>query len=225
MDTTNGPSRPQPPLPVPRLNEPAPPFAAPSTHGPIALGDYLGRYVVLFAHPADFTPVCATEFVALAEQYDRFQALGCDLLGLSVDSIPSHLAWVRAIAETFGIEIPFPIIADRSMEVAHRYGMVHPGASDTSTVRAAFVIDDSSVLRAMLYYPMDAGRSVAELLRLVQALQTTDAHRVATPEGWQPGDRVILPPPTTAQAADARLNEAGPNGYDCIDWYLCTKRV
>lgn len=225
MDTANNQGPPEPALHMPRLNEPAPAFAAPSTHGPIALGDYLERYVVLFAHPADFTPVCATEFVAFAERHDQFQALDCDLIGLSVDSLPAHVAWVRAIEERFGVEIPFPIIADSSMEVAHKYGMIHPGSSDTSTVRAAFVIDDAGVLRAMTYYPADNGRSVSELLRLVQALQTSDAHHVATPEGWQPGDKVIVPPPATTHAAAARLAEAGAAGYECVDWYLCTKEV
>lgn len=224
MDTTNG-QGPPPTLQVPRLDEPAPAFAAPSTHGPIALNDYLGCYVVLFAHPADFTPVCATEFVTFAEQYDQFQALGCDLIGLSVDSISSHLAWVRAIEAKFGVEIPFPIIADLSMEVAHKYGMIHSGASDTSTVRATFVIDDKGVLRAMTYYPMDTGRSVSEIIRLVKALQTTDEHRVATPEGWQPGEKVIVPPPVTAQGAATRLAEAEAVGYECVDWYLCKKEL
>jgi peroxiredoxin (alkyl hydroperoxide reductase subunit C) len=216
---------PRPALQFPRLNEPAPAFAAPSTRGPIALADYLGRYVVLFSHPADFTPVCTTEFVAFAEHYDQFQALGCDLIGLSIDSAYSHLAWVRNMKEKFGVEIPFPIIADLSMEVSHKYGMIHPGSSDTSTVRAVFVIDDKGVLRAMVYYPKDNGRSITEIIRLVKALQTTDQHQVATPAGWQPGDKVIVPPPGTAQAAERRLAEAEAAGYECIDWYLCTKEV
>lgn len=207
--------------PMPRLNEPAPYFEAPTTHGIKKLSDYRGRWLILFSHPADFTPVCTTEFIAFAKAYDQFQGLGCELLGLSIDSQFSHLAWVRNIKEKFGVAIPFPIIADLSMAVAHAYGMIQPGASDTSAVRAAFFIDPEGVLRAMVYYPMTNGRSVAEFLRLLSALQTSDKHKVATPEGWQPGEKVIVPPPATAAAAEARLHE----GYDCTDWYFCRKAL
>lgn len=215
----------QPPLQFPRLNEPAPSFEAPTTQGIKRLADYQGRWLVLFSHPADFTPVCTTEFVAFAKHYDQFQKLRCDLMGLSIDSTFSHMAWIRNIKEKFGMDIPFPVIADLSMEVAHKYGMIHPGSSDTSTVRAVFVIDPDSVLRAMIYYPKDNGRSIPEILRLVKALQTTDEHEVATPEGWEPGDKVIVPPPATADEADRRIQEAADEGYECIDWYLCRKDV
>ena len=146
--------------PCPRLNEPAPEFDADTTHGPRALEDYAGRWLVLFSHPADFTPVCTSEFIAFARAHDRFQEQGCDLLGLSVDSLQSHLAWVRDIESSFGVAIPFPVIADPSLTVARAYGMVHPGASDTSAVRTVFVIDPDGVLRAFLAYPLPTGRSV-----------------------------------------------------------------
>ena len=174
---------------------------------------------MLFSHPADFTPVCTTEFIAFAKRADEFKELNTELLGLSIDSHYSHLAWVRNIKEKFGIDIPFPIIADLDMKVAKSYGMIHPGAADTSAVRATFIIDDKGILRAMVYYPMSNGRSIDEFIRLVTALQASDANGIATPEGWQPGDKVIVPPPATAEAAEARMTE----GYECTDWYFCKK--
>jgi peroxiredoxin (alkyl hydroperoxide reductase subunit C) len=204
---------------LPRINEPAPEFKAKTTHGLKKLSDYEGKWLVLFSHPADFTPVCTTEFMAFANHYDDFKALNCELLGLSIDSTYAHLAWVRNIQEKFGVTIPFPIIEDLTMKVATDYGMIHAGASDTSAIRATFIIDDKSMLRAYLYYPMTNGRSVQEILRLVKALQTSTKHNVATPEGWQPGDKVIVPPPNTADDAEARMNE----GYECVDWYFCKK--
>lgn len=204
---------------LPRLNEPAPAFDAPTTHGQKKLSDYQGRWLVLFSHPADFTPVCTTEFMAFANAHDRFQELGCDLLGLSIDSNFSHIAWMRTIEEKFGVKVPFPVIADLSMTVAHAYGMIQPGASDTSAVRTTFFIDPLGVMRAMVYYPLSNGRSIDEFLRLLQALQTSDAHGVATPEGWKPGDKVIVPPPTTAAEAEERVNA----GYECTDWFFCKK--
>jgi peroxiredoxin (alkyl hydroperoxide reductase subunit C) len=206
---------------MPRLNEPAPAFDADTTHGRKALADYGGKWLVLFSHPADFTPVCTTEFMAFAQRADDFAAVNTELLGLSIDSHFSHVAWVRNIQEKFGVTIPFPIIADLKMEVASAYGMVHPGAGDTSAVRATFVIDPQGVLRAMLYYPMSNGRSIDEVLRLVKAVQTSDEHGVATPESWQPGEKVIVPPPATVAAA----NEREAAGYECVDWYFCKKAV
>jgi peroxiredoxin (alkyl hydroperoxide reductase subunit C) len=208
-------------LTFPRLNEPAPDFNAPTTHGPKSLSDYRGKWLVLFSHPADFTPVCTTEFTAFARKSADFAALDCELLGLSIDSHYAHIAWVRNIKEKFGVDITFPIIADLSMQVAHAYGMIQPGASDTAAVRATFVIDPEGKLRAMLYYPMSNGRSVDEIYRLVQSLQTSDTHKVATPEGWQPGDKVIVPPPATAAAADTRADE----GYETTDWYFSTRNL
>lgn len=206
---------------MPQLNAPAPDFEAKTTHGIRKLSDYNGKWLVLFSHPADFTPVCTTEFIAFAKAYPDFRKLDCELLGLSIDSYYSHVAWVRNIKEKFGVEIPFPIIEDLSMKVANAYGMVHPDAADTSAVRATFVIDDKGILRAMVYYPMSNGRSIPEFLRLVAALQTSDKHQVATPEGWQPGDKVIVPPPGTAADAEKRMNE----GYECTDWYFCKRAL
>ncbi|QTF91842.1 peroxiredoxin [Halomonas sp. BM-2019] len=210
------------PQPVmPQLNRPAPDFTAKTTHGEKSLADYQGKWLVLFAHPSDFTPVCTTEFSAFATRAEDFKALNTELLGLSVDSVHSHIAWARSIKQNFGVEIPFPIIADLNMKVAHAYGMIQPGASDTAAVRATFVIDPEGVLRAMLYYPMTNGRSVDEVLRLVKSLQTSDAHGVATPESWQPGEPVIVPPPATMEGAEARASE----GYEYTDWYFCKKAL
>ncbi len=205
----------------PRMNQAAPDFDAVTTHGNRKLADYLGKWLVLFSHPADFTPVCTTEFMAFAKRQDEFSKLNTELLGLSIDSHYSHLAWIRNIKEKFDTDVNFPIIADLDMKVAKDYGMIHPGASDTSAVRATFIIDDKGVLRAMVYYPMTNGRSIDEILRLVTALQTSDNNGIATPEGWQPGDKVIVPPPATAEAAEARMNE----GYECTDWYFCKKAI
>lgn len=206
---------------MPRINEPAPAFEARTTHGVKKLSDYQGKWLVLFSHPADFTPVCTTEFMAFAKRHADFQALNCELLGLSIDSYYSHVAWVRNIKEKFGVEIPFPIIEDLSMSVAKSYGMIHPGAADTSAVRATFIIDPNGIMRAMVYYPMTNGRSIDEFVRLVSALQTSDTHKVATPEGWKPGDKVIVPPPQDVDAAEQRMSA----GYECTDWYFCKKSL
>ncbi len=205
----------------PRLNEQAPEFEAITTHGPIKLSDYKGKWVILFSHPADFTPVCTTEFVAFAQIYPELVKRNVALIGLSIDSLFSHIAWVRNIEEKLGAKIPFPIIADIDMQVASKYGMVHPGASTTQAVRAVFVIDDKGMLRAMIYYPMSNGRNMDEILRLVDALQTSDKYNVATPANWRPGDKVVVPPPRTQEAAEARVKE----GYECVDWYLCKKSL
>ena len=206
---------------MPRLNEPAPAFEAPTTHGVKKLEDYRGKWLVLFSHPADFTPVCTTEFIAFAKRHEEFQAVNCELLGLSIDSTFSHIAWERNIKEKFGVEIGFPIIADLSMQVAKAYGMIQPGASDTSAVRATFIIDPEGVLRAMVYYPMSNGRSIDEFVRIMKAMQASDAHEVATPENWQPGDKVIVPPPSTTHGADSRASE----GYEYTDWYFSKKKI
>jgi len=206
---------------MPRINEPAPDFEARTTHGVKKLEDYKGKWLVLFSHPADFTPVCTNEFMAFAKRHTDFKALNCELLGLSIDSYYSHVAWIRNIKEKFDVEIPFPIIEDLNMKVARAYGMIHPGAADTSAVRATFVIDPEGVLRAMVYYPMSNGRSIDEFVRLVSALQTSDANGVATPEAWQPGDKVIVPPPADMDAAAARMDE----GYECTDWYFCKRSL
>jgi peroxiredoxin (alkyl hydroperoxide reductase subunit C) len=209
------------PTRLPQLNEPAPDFEAKTTHGMRKLSDYAGKWLILFSHPADFTPVCTTEFIGFSQAWPQFQRANCELLGLSIDSTYSHIAWVRSIQQNFGVDVPFPIIEDLSMKVAHAYGMIQPGASDTSAVRSAFFIDGKGVLRAMVYYPMSNGRSIPEFVRLLTAMQTSDKHTVATPEGWQPGDAVIVPPPQTVTAAEARAGE----GYDYTDWYFSKKTV
>jgi peroxiredoxin (alkyl hydroperoxide reductase subunit C) len=211
------------PIPgLPRLNEPARPFTAPTTDGVRSLSDYEGKWLVLFSHPADFTPVCTTEFMAFARAAEAFRERNCELLGLSIDSTHSHIAWMRNIQEKFGVEIPFPIIADLKMDVATAYGMMHPGASDTAAVRATFLIDPKGVLRAMVYYPMSNGRSIDEFLRLLDALQTSDEHGVATPEGWKRGERVIVPPARTAAEAAERM---ASGEHECVDFYFCTKAI
>ena len=206
---------------MPRLNEPAPAFTAKTTHGEISLDDYRGKWLVLFSHPADFTPVCTTEFMAFAQRHEEFKALNTELLGLSIDSNYAHIAWVRNIKEKFGIDVKFPIIEDLSINVATAYGMIQPGASDTSAVRATFIIDPEGILRAMVYYPMTNGRSIDEFVRLVTALQTSDANACATPENWQPGEKVIVPPPATVDAAEKRESE----GYEYTDWYFSKKSL
>jgi peroxiredoxin 2/4 len=205
----------------PRLNKPAPDFKAQTTQGERTLSDYKGKWLLLFSHPADFTPVCTSEFISFAKAASAFKDLNCKLLGLSIDGLSSHIAWARNIEEKFGIKIPFPIIEDIKMDVARAYGMVHPGASDTQAVRAAFFIDPKGVMRAMVYYPMSNGRSIKEFLRLLQAMQTSDKSSVATPEGWMPGDDVLVPPPKTSDAADKRVSE----GFHTTDWYYSSKAL
>lgn len=205
----------------PRMNEPAPAFDALTTDGRKTLEDYKGKWLILFSHPADFTPVCTTEFTAFASRAEEFAALDTQLLGLSIDSHYAHIAWMRSIKDSFGIEIPFPIIADLDMKVAQAYGMIQPGASDTQAVRATFIIDPEGILRAMVYYPMTNGRSVDEFVRLIKALRTADEHKVTTPENWQPGEDVIVPTPQTASAAETRMSE----GFETKDWYFSTKSL
>ena len=169
----------------------------------------------------DFTPVCTTEFVAFAKINDELVKRNVKLIGLSIDSVFSHIAWIRKIKEKFGIDIPFPVIADLDMKVANLFGMIHPGESTTAAVRCVFVIDPEMKLRAMIYYPLNVGRNMQEILRLIDALQTADKYKVATPANWKPGDDVIVPPPTTQEVAEKRLQE----GYECIDWFLCKKKL
>jgi len=166
---------------LPRLGKPAPHFEAVTTQGTMRLDDFKGSWLILFSHPADFTPVCTTEFMGFAKIYPELRKLNCELIGLSVDSVYSHIAWVRNIQEKMGVEIPFPVIADLDMKVAKAYGMIHEGESSTEASRAVFIIDDKQVLRAMVYYPLSTGRNMDEFLRVIQALQTTDSKGVATP--------------------------------------------
>jgi peroxiredoxin (alkyl hydroperoxide reductase subunit C) len=205
---------------MPRIGEPAPAFEAETTQGDLRLDDYAGSWLVFFSHPADFTPVCTTEFLAFAKLYPAFKENGCELLGLSTDSVYSHIAWVRSIETVFGVRIAFPIVADAGREVARAYGMIMPAESGTEAVRTVFVIDDRQIVRAVLSYPMTTGRSVEEILRLVQALRATDKHGVATPAGWLPGDKVIVAPPRTQEMAEERVKAGDP---DCRDWYFCLR--
>jgi peroxiredoxin (alkyl hydroperoxide reductase subunit C) len=206
---------------LPRLGEPAPAFECETTMGPIRLEDFQGNWLILFSHPADFTPVCTTEFVAFAQLAEEFRKMNVELMGLSIDSVFSHIAWVRNIEANFGVKVTFPVIADLDRRVATLYGMVMPGESKTETSRCVFIIDPKGILRAMIYYPLSTGRNMQEFIRLIRALQTSDEHGVATPANWQPGEPVIVPPPRTQELAEARLTE----GYDCKDWYFCKKKL
>ncbi len=205
----------------PRLNQPAPTFEVETTHGTLRLEDFQGSWVILFSHPADFTPVCTTEFVAFAQLAPELKKRGVELLGLSIDSTYSHIAWVRNIEKNFDVKIPFPIIADLNKGVATLYGMVMPGESKTETSRCVFVIDPKGLIRAMIYYPLTTGRNTQEILRLIDALQTSDKHSVATPANWKPGEKVIVPPPKTTEEAEIRMTA----GYETPDWYFSKKSL
>ena len=198
-----------PPACPPIIGDAAPNFRARTTMGTRTLSAYRGRWLVFFSHPADFTPVCTSEFVAFARAFDAFQAQDCDLLALSVDSLPSHLAWQQSIEQRFGVRVPFPIVEDPAMGIARAYGMLPAGATSTATVRTTFVIDPEGIVRASIAYPLTVGRSIDEILRLVQALRASDAGDVSTPEGWRPGEPALMNPPMTS-------DEIGACG---IDWY------
>ena len=205
----------------PRLGQPAPAFEAQTTHGTVRLEDFKGSWLILFSHPADFTPVCTTEFVAFAEMAPELKKRNVELCGLSIDSNYSHIAWVRNIEQNFGVKVPFPVIADLNKEVAMLYGMIMPGESKTETSRCVFVIDPNGILRAMIYYPLTTGRNMQEILRLIDALQMTDKHGVATPANWKPGEKVIVPPPATTEAAEERMKA----GFETKDWHFSKKAV
>ena len=214
---------------LPLIGEKAPAFTAESTQGPIRFPeDFAGKWVVFFSHPADFTPVCTTEFMTFASMQPEFEKLDCKLLGLSIDSTYSHIAWLRTIKEKIAykgmrdVEVNFPVLSDLTMEVAKAFGMVQPAASTTQAVRAVFVIDPDAVVRAILYYPLANGRNIDEIMRLVVALQLSDQHKVATPANWQPGDDVIVPPPGSCGTAKERM-EAHAKDVRCLDWFMCLK--
>ena len=207
-----------------RIGDPAPDFAAVTTHhAEFNFSAWQEQdWVVLFSHPADFTPVCTTELIGFARQHDLFRQRNVKLIGLSVDSIHAHLAWVRNIQEKMNVTIPFPMVADADMNIAKLYGMIHENASSTATVRAVFIIDPKRVIRALVYYPLNAGRNVDEILRLVIALQTTQRFACATPANWQEGDKVVVPPPKTLQEVDQAMAQSD---YDLQDFYLALKDV
>ncbi|MFN3180069.1 MAG: peroxiredoxin [Thermus sp.] len=209
---------------LPRLNEPAPDFVAKTTAGELRLSDLKGKWVVLFSHPADFTPVCSTEFLAFARRQKEFEQLGVQLVGLSIDSIYSHLAWLKDLEEMSGVSINFPVIADLDMKVSKLYGMIHPAASETAAVRAVFIIDPNGILRGMLYYPLTTGRNIEEILRFVRALQFTDRTGLNTPADWQPGDPAIVKPPATLD--ELKADEAKKSEYaEYKRWYLRLKKA
>ncbi|MBI5363225.1 MAG: peroxiredoxin [Planctomycetes bacterium] len=208
---------------IPRIGEPAPDFKAPTTHGEITFSDWhKGSWVVLFSHPADFTPVCSTELTEFARKSDEFARMNTKLIGLSIDSIHSHLAWRENLKSILDVDLPYPLIADLSMDVASKYGMIHPGASSTATVRAVFVIDTKRTVRALVYYPMNVGRNVDEVLRLVEALQTADTNACATPVNWRKGEKVIVPPPKTVNEVKERETH---KEYERYDFYLNKKSL
>ncbi len=205
------------------LNGPVPDFQATTTHGVLRLSEWKkDKWVILFSHPADFTPVCTTEFIEFAKLQSEFDKRNVALLGNSIDSVHSHIAWVRNIKQHFGVDIQFPIIADLDMKVAKAYGMLHEASSATAAVRAVFFIDPARKLRAMIYYPLNVGRNFDEIVRVVDALQTVDKHAVACPANWRPGDQVIVPPPSTTQQAEQRM---ASKEYEVTDWYFAKRNV
>jgi peroxiredoxin (alkyl hydroperoxide reductase subunit C) len=208
---------------MPRIGDPAPDFEAITTHGPLKFSDYIkDSWTILFSHPADFTPVCTTELSGFAENKEWFAKHNTKLIGESIDSIHSHVAWVQAVREKTGVYMDFPIIADIDMKVAKLYGMLHENASSTAAVRAVFFIDPKGIIRLVMYYPLNVGRNMEEIMRVLEAMQTADANGCAMPLNWKKGDRVILPPPKTLADLDARLNE---KGIELIDFYLAKKEL
>jgi peroxiredoxin 2/4 len=215
---------------MPLIGDDAPAFTATTTQGVINFPeDYKGKWVVLFSHPADFTPVCTTEFMTFAHMQNDFEAINTKLIGLSIDSLYAHIAWLRTIKEKIeykgmkDIEVNFPLIEDIRMNVAKKYGMVQPNASNTQAVRAVFVIDPEAKVQAVIYYPLSNGRNMDEIKRLILALQKSRKDGVATPANWQPGDDVIIPPPGSCGAAKERV-ESEEEGKYCLDWFMCLKK-
>jgi len=209
--------------PMPRIGDPAPDFEALTTTGPIKFSEYIkGSWTILFSHPADFTPVCTTELSGFAQEKKWFADRNTKLIGESIDSIHSHVAWVQAVREKTGVYMDFPIIADIDMKVAHLYGMLHDNASSTAAVRAVFFIDPKGIIRLIMYYPLNVGRNMEEIKRVLEAMQTVDANNCAMPLNWKKGDKVIVPPPKTLKDLDARLNE---KGIELIDFYLAKKEL
>ncbi len=211
---------------MPRIMEDAPDFEAKTTQGVLRLSDITsqGKWVMLFSHPSDFTPVCSTEFIAFARRAKEFEKRNVQLMGLSIDSLFSHIAWANDLEQRTGVEINFPLIADLDQKVARLYGMVHEAVSDTATVRAVFAIDPKRKIRAILYYPMQLGRSVDELLRIFDGLQMADLNSVSTPADWVPGQPVIVPAPATLEAARKRA-KGDDKGLKVEAWYLSTKEL
>jgi len=215
---------------MPRIGDKAPEFKAVTTQGPINFpGDYAGDWVILFSHPADFTPVCTSEFMTFATMSDKFEKANCKLVGLSIDGLYSHIAWLRSIKDKIeykgmkNVEVKFPLIEDITMNVANKYGMIQPNEAATQAVRAVFFIDPKGIIRAIIYYPLSLGRNFDELYRVIIALQAADAFGVATPADWQPGDDVIIGPAGSCGTAQDRMD--GKEDMDCKEWYFCTRKL
>ena len=225
MENTNNLS----PNRMPLIGDMAPAFTAVTTQGTINFPeDYKGKWAILFSHPADFTPVCTTEFMTFATMADEFKAMNTELIGLSVDSLYAHIAWLRKIQELEwkgmkNVEVTFPLIEDIRMEVANKYGMIQPGQSNTQAVRAVFVIDPEGKIRTILYYPLTTGRNFDEIKRIIQALQKADKDKVATPADWRPGQDVIVPTAGSCGVAKERMESKDEDQY-CLDWFMCFKR-
>ena len=215
---------------MPRIGDKAPAFKAVTTQGEINFPDqFAGSWVILFSHPADFTPVCTSEFMTFASMEQKFAEVNCKLVGLSIDGLYSHIAWLRTIKDKIeykgmkNVEVKFPLIEDITMEIAKKYGMIQPGESSTKAVRAVFVIDPKGIVRVIIYYPLSLGRNFDELHRIVIALQTADAFSVALPADWRPGDDVIVPPAGSCGVAKDRMD--GKEDMKCYDWFFCTKKL
>jgi peroxiredoxin (alkyl hydroperoxide reductase subunit C) len=214
---------------IPLLGEDFPKIKVQTTHGEIELPDYYrGKWFVLFSHPADFTPVCTTEFAAFQKRYEKFKKLNCELIGLSIDQVFSHIKWVEWIKEKLGTEIQFPIIADDTGKVAEMLGLIHP-EKGTNTVRAVFVVDDKGKIRVIVYYPQELGRNIDEILRVVEAIQVSDKYGVAMPANWPDneivGDNVIIPPAKDEKTAKQRLEMAKKGEIECFDWWFCHRKI
>lgn len=215
---------------MPLIGDNAPSFKAKTTMGDISFPeDYKGKWVILFSHPADFTPVCTTEFMTFAAMQEDFRKHNCELIGLSIDSIYAHIAWLRTIKEKIeykgmkGVEVQFPVIEDLKMDVAKAYGMLQPNASNTQAVRAVFIMDPDAKIRAILYYPLSNGRNMDEVMRLLVAMQKSDEEQIATPANWKPGEDVIVPPPGSCGTAKERA-ESKEEGTYCLDWFMCFRK-
>lgn len=216
---------------MPRIGDKAPEFMANTTQGTIHFpADYSGKWIVLFSHPADFTPVCTSEFMTFGKMQQEFDALNCQLVGLSIDGLSSHIAWLRTINEKIeykgmkNIDVQFPLIDDITMNVAKKYGMIQPGESETKAVRAVFFIDPKGIIRTIIYYPLALGRNFDEIKRVLIGLQTIDNYSVALPADWRPGDEVIVPAPTTMASLKERMEKKDAD-TTCYDWFFCTRKL
>ncbi|NPA38731.1 MAG: peroxiredoxin [Candidatus Nanohaloarchaeota archaeon] len=215
---------------MPLIGEKLPEMEVVTTKGVKKLPeDYKGKWLVLFSHPADFTPVCTTEFVAFQQRYEKFKELNTELLGLSIDQVFAHIKWEEWIEEKLNVKIEFPIIADPKGDVAKKLGMLQETASKTNTVRAVFIVDNKGIIRAILYYPLELGRNIDEILRMIKGLQTIDKHGVALPHKWPEnelvGDHAIIPPATSVQEKEERLKAAEKGEIECFDWWFCHKKI